>query len=181
MRRLLLRGSILLSLAVPVVLLAACGGPAGGVPTATIDTGTSVPAVTVATPTDTAAPPTNTAVPPVATNTVDISTTPPAAISDHVLTNKDNNSSITLKVGDTLLVELSDRQWSTPKVDSSILAVAPLNIMVPQGAQAWKYNALAPGQTDLTSEGQCPPNPGGVSCNSVLLYKVTVTVMAAGQ
>jgi hypothetical protein len=108
-------------------------------------------------------------------------TTPPAGAADHLLTNKDNNSSITIKVGDTLLVELRDRQWSTPKVDTSILGISPLNIMVPQGVQAWKYKALAPGKTDLTSQGQCPPNPGGVSCTSVLLYKVTVTVVAAGQ
>jgi hypothetical protein len=186
MRQLLLRASILLSLPVLAALLASCGSSAGAAPTATTETGTTVPALTAAAPTNTAAPPTDTALPPTQappaqTDTPNAPTAPPpAGVADYVLTNKDNNSSVTLKVGDTLLVELRDRQWSTPKVDSSILGIAPLNIAVPQGVQAWKYKALAPGQTDLTSRGQCPPNPGGITCTSVLIYKVTVTVMGAG-
>ncbi len=97
----------------------------------------------------------------------------------HLLTNDNNNSSITLHVGDTLLLELRDRQWSTPKLDNAILGVAPLNITVPQGVTAWKYNALTPGQTELTSDGACLPNPGGPSCMSILVYKVTITVVGA--
>jgi hypothetical protein len=104
----------------------------------------------------------------------------PGGGADHLLTNENNSGSITLKVGETLLVELSGRQWSTPQVDPSILGVAPLNIMVPQGVTAWKYKALAPGQTEFTSQGSCLPNSQGGTCMSILLYKVIITVVGSG-
>ena len=96
---------------------------------------------------------------------------------DQVITDTNTGQTITLKVGQMLLVELHDRKWSTPVVDTKILALAPLNIAVPQGATAWKYKAIAAGKTNLTTEGACLPSPsGGATCLSILLYKVMIIV-----
>ncbi|MGI8589142.1 MAG: hypothetical protein ACR2M0_15870 [Chloroflexia bacterium] len=118
-------------------------------------------------------------VPPTARPTVGEATAVPtiAAAGNQLITNANDGQTITMKVGETLLVELRDRKWSTPVVDTSILAVAPLNIMVPVGATAWKYKAIAPGRTSLTTEGSCLPSTnGGPRCLSIQLYKVTIIV-----
>jgi hypothetical protein len=96
---------------------------------------------------------------------------------DLVITDENNGQTITLKVGQTLLVELHDRNWSKPVVDTKILAVAPLNISVPQGATAWKYKAIMAGKTNFSSEGACPTSTGGgPKCLSILVYKVMINV-----
>ena len=102
---------------------------------------------------------------------------PSAAGEDQVITDINAGQTITLKVGQMLLVELHDRKWSTPLVDTKILAVAPLNIAVPQGATAWKYKAITAGMTNLTTQGACLPGTnGGPTCLSILQYKVMIIV-----
>ncbi|HMA37703.1 MAG TPA: hypothetical protein VKY74_24835 [Chloroflexia bacterium] len=131
-------------------------------------------------PTDTALPPLPpTVTPPAAPPPAPRQTTPTpgAANGDQVLlTNHDSNHTVTLKVGQVLSLQLRDRQWSAPVVDQTLLQVVPLNVMLPQGLSRWDYRAIAPGQTTLTTEGACPPNPNGPTCMSILLYKVTIVV-----
>jgi hypothetical protein len=130
------------------------------------------PEVTAATST---LPANGTPAPPAPTNAA--YPLPGADAQNQAIMEANNGQKITLKVGSTLLVELHERKWSMPVVDAKILVVAPLNIAVPQGASAWKYKAVAPGQTTLTTDGACEAYPtGGVTCASIVVYKVSVVV-----
>jgi len=149
----------------------ACGGsadpgtPAGPLPT-------SPPGVTTV-----PAAPTATAVampPPGSTATAAPTGEPPTPV---LVLGPAAGQQVTLQVGQELQVRLKDRQWSQPVVDPTVLVVAPLNVLLPQGVFGWNYRALAPGQTTLTSQGACAPaGSGGVGCLSIIVYKITITV-----
>ena len=101
--------------------------------------------------------------------------TPGAAT--HTLTTADSGTTQTLHIGETLVLELSaDRRWAEPTVDTTILQVQPGPTPAAGAPARWTYKAAATGQTMLTSQGACLPNPGGPTCASIILYTVTITV-----
>ena len=184
----MLAGSLLLCAMLP--LLIACGAaapaapatvPPAASPTAALPTAppTATPATVPATepPTvPTTAPPTvpTTAPPTAIPATASPSGTPALA---RVITNADGGGQFTFAVGQTFSLQLSARRWSQPVVDPQILRALPVPTPAAPAASRWDYQAVAPGRTDLTTEGACPPAPpGGVTCMSIELYKITIIV-----
>lgn len=101
---------------------------------------------------------------------------PGAAGKPPMISNADSGKQLTLQVGQTLAVQLNDRLWADPAVDPKVLELQPSDVPITQGVYYWLYKALAPGTTELTSQGACIPNNTGIQCNSIILYKVTITV-----
>ncbi len=116
---------------------------------------------------------------PVSVPTVPAAASPTAAptvVPDVVLTGKEGTTPVAMKVGQVLSVQLSNRKWSQPAVDTSVLQLLPGGAVNVEGNYRWDYKAIAPGTTTLTSDGACLPNPNGPACMSIIVYKVTITV-----
>jgi hypothetical protein len=94
-----------------------------------------------------------------------------------VITNADGGGQFTFAVGQKFSLQLSARRWSQPVVDPRIVRALPVPTPAAPDVNRWDYQAVAPGRTDLTTEGAClPALPGGVTCMSIELYKITIIV-----
>jgi hypothetical protein len=93
-----------------------------------------------------------------------------------VITNADGGGQFTFAVGQTFSLQLSARRWSQPVVDPRIVRALPVPTPAAPDVNRWDYQAVAPGRTDLTTEGACLPAPSGVTCMSIELYKITIIV-----
>ncbi len=83
------------------------------------------------------------------------SSTPPPAASSQTVTLADNGKTITLRVGDSFLLQLGEDYNWTPTVDDQTIVSRAKNITVVQGAQG-VYDALKAGKTTLTAAGDPP-------------------------
>jgi hypothetical protein len=110
---------------------------------------------------------------PAAPATVPPTGTPALA---RVITNADGGGQFTFAVGQTFSLQLSARRWSQPVADPQILRALPVPTPAAPDVYRWDYQAVAPGGTDLTTEGACLPAPSGVTCMSIELYRITVVV-----
>jgi len=79
------------------------------------------------------------------------SSTPPPA-SSRTVTLADDGQTITLRVGDSFLLELGEDYNWTPTVDDQTIVSRAKNIAVVRGAQG-VYDALKTGKTTLTAAG----------------------------
>ena len=79
------------------------------------------------------------------------SSTPPPA-SSQTVTLADNGQTITLRVGDSFLLQLGEDYNWTPTVDDQTIVSRAKNIAVIRGAQG-VYDALKAGETTLTAIG----------------------------
>jgi len=82
------------------------------------------------------------------------SSTPPAA-SSQTVTLADNGKTITLRVGDSFLLQLGEDYNWTPAVDDQTIVSRANSITVAQGTQG-VYDALKAGKTTLTAAGDPP-------------------------
>jgi hypothetical protein len=119
-----------------------------------------------------------TAVPATAPPTTILTTEPSTATPSlaRVITNADGGGQFTFAVGQTFALQLSARRWSQPVVDPQILRALSVPTPTAPDVHRWDYQAVAPGRTDLTTEGACLPAPSGVTCMSIELYKITIIV-----
>jgi hypothetical protein len=111
---------------------------------------------------------------PAAPGTAIPATAPPTGTTAfaRVITNADGGGQFTFAVGQTFSLQLGARRWSQPVGDAQILRALPVPTPAAPDVYRWDYQAVAPGRTDLTTEGVClPAPPGGVSCMSIELYK----------
>jgi len=143
----------------------------------TTTTTTSVASTTLAAPTTTTVAPTKpvaTATPrpaPVATTTV------PAKGSggqSHTFTEKDNNGSVQLKVGDTLLAQLNpELDWNFEVIPSNGVLSAPAPAAKPYEDS---FKALASGTVQIKAFGKCHPVPDKVCFQAIISQMITVNV-----
>ncbi len=185
----------LLALVGVVLLAAGCSGEPGlpGTPVVTQTAGATTPeATTTAGPpaTDTPAPSASAESSATPAATAAATDTAPAEASTTasptveggalVISSTDSEKTFTVQVGQTVSVRLGgSRRWSTPVVNTGILQ--PLPPPMGPAAGIWNYRAAAPGQTTLISEGACLPNPGGPTCLSLVLFRVTIIVTSSGS
>ncbi len=139
-------------------------------PTTAAPTTTVVATTTAVVPTKPAA----TATPrpaPVATTTV------PAKASggqSHTFTEKDNNGSVQLKVGDTLLAQLNpELDWNFEVIPNNGVLSAPTPAAKPYEDS---FKALAAGTVQIKAFGKCHPVPDKVCFQAIISQIVTVNV-----
>jgi hypothetical protein len=181
----ILAGSLLLCAMLP--LLIACGSGAPAAPATAPPLASPTAALPTALPTAAPATMPATVAPTVAATTAP-TTAPPTAIPAtlspagtpalaRVITNAGGGGEFSFAVGQTFSLQLGARRWSQPVVDPRISRALPAPRPATPDVYRWDYLAVAPGRTDLTTEGAClPAPPGGVTCMSIELYKITIIV-----
>ena len=134
-----LTGGLLLCAVLPLLIACGAGVPAAPATAPPVASPTAAPATTL----PTAAPTTVSATAP--------PTSTPALA--RVITNADGGGQFTFAVGQTFSLQLSARRWSQPVVDPRILRALPVPTPAAPDVYRWDYQALAPGRTDLTTQG----------------------------
>lgn len=115
------------------------------------------------------------AVGPMATGEPRALASPAPAAPALTVTQADDGQTVALRVGDRFLLDLGDAfNWTPAVADQSIVRLVP-GVLVIRGAQG-VYEALRPGETDLTAVGtlNCPP---GQPCPALaILFRVHLVV-----
>lgn len=188
------RHPLMLCVVVAMFLAAACDRSSSE-PTSTLVTGasTATPSATFASPSTTAgsAGTASVTAAPVATLPLPTATAPPIATatatpaptstatpgpSSRSVTLADNGSTIRMRPGDRVLLNLGDTyQWS-PTVDDQSALRRVVNITVIRGAQG-VYEAVGVGPTDLSATGDLPCHSATPPCLAPsLLFRMHVIV-----
>jgi hypothetical protein len=71
-----------------------------------------------------------------------------------------------------------EQWWHPVELSGAALTVLPMTLMAVQGTTLARYRASAHGRATLSSERHpcAPPPPGGVSCDTIESWSVTVLV-----
>ncbi len=180
----ILTSGLLLCAMLPLLIACGAAAPAAPATAPPVASPTAAPATappSPAAPTPPIAAPT---VPPTAAPATELPPTIPATgppigtpALARVITNADGGGQFTFAVGQKFSLQLSARRWSQPVVDPRMVRALPVPTPAAPDVNRWDYQAVAPGRTDLTTEGAClPALPGGVTCMSIELYKITIIV-----
>ncbi len=94
------------------------------------------------------------------------------------VTQSQNGTKLTMRVGDRFLLQLGDAVTWVPQVADQTIVSRVANIAVVRGAQG-VYQANQPGTTTLSATGT-PPCPAGAPCALYLIqFSVTIVVLPA--
>jgi len=98
-----------------------------------------------------------------------------------VITEKDGDTTLQLKVGQTMLAEFDQNlTWNfafepAPNNNATpvVLALSPDKVAAPYQA---KFEAQHPGTATIVAQGACKQEPGKICNKAIFLYNISVTV-----
>lgn len=102
-----------------------------------------------------------------------------SAAQPRTFSEKDTQSTLQLKVGETLLANFSpEMNWSF-QLDPGTTANKPVLTSITQGVQEpyqAKFEAQNPGTVVINAAGSCKPEPGKLCHQAIITYDITITV-----
>lgn len=104
----------------------------------------------------------------------------PSAVQENAqtitITQDDNGKTIGTKVGDKVLVSLSDSlNWTVSLSNNTVLQAAPDGVFYIHPTQG-RYRAVAPGTVDVIAQGRVKCGKGQMCSMAIILFKATVAV-----
>jgi hypothetical protein len=124
--------------------------------------------------------PTSTSLPtPLPTATAGVTAAATSATAPRIISEQDNDATLQLKVGESLLAGFSPEMAWDFKIDAADGSTKNILTTVTQGVQEpyqARFQAQSPGTAIIKAEGSCKPAPGKLCHQAIITYDVTVKV-----